>query len=437
MANGLAGLLGAIGTGVDALGGGVPSVYGGLLSEDELRAAKSRAQQDALAKMASALYAAGAPSRTPGGGTGQAIAQALQAGREGYQGALSGQLQEKMNQQKIQQALAAQKRQADVNQLIQGAFQQAQPGQRASMIGGAPYGADVPATPAKFDLQAIAPQLMQTAEGRQALQSLQGMMKPEMFSVAEGATQYARDPLTGQVRVVGSGAEKLTTDQRNYMAAKAGGFAGTFSDYMDKFGKKGTTISLGGDKALADTVGKDIGSMIGEATQQARVAMETISNAQNIESALDKAITGPAADARTTWLRIGQSLGVAGKDANDILANTQILVQGLAKAELQAAEAMKGQGQITENERLIIKRASAGTQNMSPPEIRASLIAIRKVAENKIKRHGDLLQQFKKLPNVQQYVPFYELPTYQQPVGATNQDPFQKALDEEAKKRGL
>lgn len=168
MANGLAGLLGAIGSGVDALGGGVPSVYGGLLSEEELRAAKSRAQQDALAKMASALYAAGAPSRTPGGGTGQAIAQALQAGREGYQGALSGQLQEKMAQQKIQQALAAQKRTADVNQLIQGAFQQAQPAQ-----------------PAKFDLQAISPQLMTTAEGRTALQSLQGMMKPEYKAVGD------------------------------------------------------------------------------------------------------------------------------------------------------------------------------------------------------------------------------------------------------------
>lgn len=221
MANGLAGLLGAIGSGVDAIGGGVPSVYGGLLSEEELRAAKSRAQQDALAKMASAFYAAGAPRSTPGGGTGQAIAQALQAGREGYQGALSGQLQEKMAQQKIQQALAAQKRTANVNQLIQGAFQQAQPAQKATMIGGAPYGMDTPAQPAKFDLQAIAPQLMATAEGRQALQSLQGMMKPESFTLAEGAVQYERDPLTGQVRQVAAGAPKTTKPVLSDYLAKA------------------------------------------------------------------------------------------------------------------------------------------------------------------------------------------------------------------------
>lgn len=213
MANGLAGLLGAIGTGVDALGGGVPSVYGGLLSEDELRAAKSRAQQDALAKMASALYAAGAPSRTPGGGTGQAIAQALQAGREGYQGALSGQLQEKMAQQKIQQALAAQKRTADVNQLIQGAFQQAQPAQKAPMIGGAPYGMDTPAQPAKFDFQAIAPQLMTTAEGRAALQSLQGMMKPEYKAVGDQLFEIPQFGLDGAPKLVGGvGKKTLSPD---------------------------------------------------------------------------------------------------------------------------------------------------------------------------------------------------------------------------------
>jgi hypothetical protein len=44
----------------------------------------------------------------------------------------------------------------------------------------------MPATPARFDLQAIAPQLMQTAEGRAALSDLmnaQKAMRPEMFSL--------------------------------------------------------------------------------------------------------------------------------------------------------------------------------------------------------------------------------------------------------------
>jgi hypothetical protein len=299
----------------------------------------------------------------------------------------------------------------------------------------------MPATPARFDLQAIAPQLMQTAEGRAALGELMGAqkaMRPEMFSLAEGATQFERDPMTGEVRQVGAGASKESPAYRDYQRATSdGSFKGSFLDYQLALKKAGATnVSVGGDKALSSTVGKDIGSMIGIATEQATVARETLDNADRIYSALDKAIVGPAADTRTVLLRVGQSLGVAGKDADEILANTAVLVQGLANGELQAAAAMKGQGQITENERLIIKRASAGTQNMSATEIKAALMAIRKVAQNKIKRHDTLYNQFKQLDGMEKYAPFYALPPYQPSAGG-NVDPFQQILDEEARRRGL
>jgi hypothetical protein len=440
-------LLDIYGKASDVLFGEVPQIYTGLLSADELNAAKARARSNALAQMANAFYAAAAPKdvRTS---TGQAITSALQAGQGGFESAIKSQLQEKLTQQKLQQTLESQKRAKEAQDKIKAAFRPAQAGQAAQpapYLAGAPYGKatpEIPATPARFDLQAIAPELMLYPEGRAALNELLGAqkaMRPEMFSLAEGATQFERDPMTGEVRQVGAGAQKIPEQQRLYEFAKTpagGNFKGTFEQFKALSAPK-TTINMGGEKALADTVGKDIGSMLGPATEQARVAMETITNAGNIESALDKAITGPAADARTTLLRVGQSLGIAGKDANEILANTQILVQGLAKAELQAAEAMKGQGQITENERAIIKKASAGTQNMTPAEIKASLIAIRKVAENKIKRQQTLLQQFRKLPNVEQYAPFYELPAYTPTMGGSTQNSLQQMLDEEAKKRGL
>lgn len=435
-------IMGLLGRAGESIGGGTPSIYGGLLSEDELRAAKNRASTKALFDLSAAMAEAGRPQSGRPINTFGALAKGLSAAQQGYQSTLQQQAKEKMAMQEMQRQLESQKRAANVQKLIGGAFQPAQAAQQPAMIGGAPYGMETPATPARFDLQAIAPQLMQTAEGRAALSDLmnaQKAMRPEMFSLAEGATQFERDPMTGEVRQVGAGAQKMPEQQRLYEFAKTpagGNFKGTFEQFKALSAPR-TTINMGGDKALADTVGKDIGSMMGPATEQARVAMETITNAGNIESALDKAITGPAADVRTTLLRVGQSLGVAGKDANEILANTQILVQGLAKSELQAAEAMKGQGQITENERAIIKKASAGTQNMTPAEIKASLIAIRKVAENKIKRQQTLLQQFKSLPNVEKYAPFYELPAYTPTMGGSTQNSLQQMLDEEAKKRGL
>ena len=434
-------IMGLLGRAGESIGGGTSGIYTGLLSEDELRAAKNRAATKALFDLSASMAEAGRPQAGRPMSTFGALAKGLSAAQEGYQGTLQQQAKEKLAANELAQKLASQKRTAEAQRLAQGIFTPATPAQPAPYLAGAPYGKATPAQPGGFNQEAIQ-QLMTTSEGRAALQEIMGArkaMQPEMFDLAEGTVRFGVDPFTNAITQVASGATKMSNLEREYAYAKTpqgGGYTGTFEQFKAISAPK-TTLMMGGDKALADTVGKDIGSMIGGATEQARVARETIDNASNIESALSKAITGPAADTRTILLRVGQSLGVAGKDANEILANTQVLVQGLAKAELQAAEAMKGQGQITENERLIIKRASAGTQDMTPAEIRASLIAIRKVAENKIKRHGTLLEQFRKLPNVEKYVPFYELPAYTPTMGGSTQNSLQQMLDEEAKKRGI
>lgn len=233
-------LLDFLGKTSDAVFGTVPNVYSGLLSEDDLRAVKSRAQIDALTDMANAFYTAG----EKGTNTGRALLQGLSAGRGGFDEALKGQAQEKLNQQKIQQALQGQKRAAEAQNLLSGAFQPAQPANVPMMNGVQAQGPVMPATPAQFNLESIAPQLMQTAEGRAALADVMGAqkaMRPEMFTLAEGATQYERDPITGEVRQVGAGATKtnLTSDYKNYQAAQAQGFQGSFMDYQKALKRAG------------------------------------------------------------------------------------------------------------------------------------------------------------------------------------------------------
>jgi hypothetical protein len=233
-------LLDFLGKTSDAVLGTVPNVYSGLLSDDELRAAKSRAQSDALANMANAFYAAG----EKGTGTGRALLQGLSAGRGGFDEALKGQVQEKINQQKIQQALQGQKRAAEAQSLLGGAFQPAQPANVPMMNGMQAQGPVMPATPAQFNLESVAPQLMRTAEGRAALADVMGAqkaMRPEMFTLTEGATQFERDPMTGEVRQVGTGASKsnLTSDYKNYQSAQAQGFKGSFMDYQTSLKKAG------------------------------------------------------------------------------------------------------------------------------------------------------------------------------------------------------
>jgi hypothetical protein len=187
-----------------------------------------------------------------------------------------------------------------------------------------------------------------------------------------------------------------------------------------------------GDKTRTVEINKDIVAEMGSLTAQARAAKETLMNVDRVLPALDKAITGPLADYRTTLTRVGQYMGIAGKDANEILSNTQNVVQGLAQQELNAASYTKGQGTLTGPEREMLKRSAAGDQNMSAAELRTALIAAQKMAQYRIGEQQQYLSKFSALPGSEQYVPFYTVTPYQ-PAGSGNA--AQSAIDAELARR--
>ena len=286
-------LLDLLGKTSDAVLGTVPNVYSGLLSEDELRAAKSRAQSDALANMANAFYAAG----EKGTGTGRALLQGLSAGRGGFDEALKGQVQEKMNQQKIQQALQGQKRAAEAQSLLSGAFQPAQPANVPMMNGVQAQGPVMPATPAQFNLESIAPQLMQTAEGRAALADVIGAqkaMRPEMFTLAEGAKQFARDA-SGNVVEVAAGAPKQTKID----------LSSSFADAVDRLGleRKKANQYTEQELALINAKAKEI-----DKAKKAETTIKPPSDAQILAGGFADRMT--AAQALTSALESQAPVGV-------------------------------------------------------------------------------------------------------------------------------
>jgi hypothetical protein len=137
-----------------------------------------------------------------------------------------------------QEALA---RQSVINRAVAGAYQPARQAQElyGEDIMGQQVGEGViPARAAGLDLQSLAPVLMASPEGRKTLAELvesQKAMRPETFSLAEGAQQFERDPFTGQVRQVASGAPKrepTPAEIQGYNLAKSQGFEGSFLDYQ-------------------------------------------------------------------------------------------------------------------------------------------------------------------------------------------------------------
>ena len=207
---------------------------------------------------------------------------------------------------------------------------------------------------------------------------------------------------------------------------------GQVGDYRQQIAPKTDVRVNTGEKVRAGEINKDIVAQMGDFTSQARSANDTLMNVDRMLPALQGAITGPLADSRTTLIRVGQQLGVVGKDANDVLAKTQILVQGLAQQELAAAGQMKGQGAITAPERELLRRAAVGDQSLSAVELKTALETAQKVARYRIAQHQEYLSKFSALPGSEQYVPFYTVTPYQ-PAGAAT--PMQSGIDAELAKR--
>ena len=71
---------------------------------------------------------------------------------------------------------------------------------------------------------------------------------------------------------------------------------------------------------------------------------------------------------------------------------------------------MKGQGQITENERAILKKAEAGEISaMTKPELQAFIGAIRKTARARIATHQRNIQQLGSDPQAATILPYLQI----------------------------
>ena len=198
----MAGLLDIFGTsGADTMG---------LLGMSQADIARNRedAQAQALYALAGRLF--------QGGNTGQSIVEGLQQGQKAYRGGMQETLQSQLQNVQLadmirkrkqeQQALAEQQR---IQGVLQGAVTKPQE----------IYGEDIMGqrvgegmTAPRFDLQKAMPQLMSSPEGRRALGELvasEKAMRPDTFSLAEGATQFERDPFTGETKAVATGAQKV------------------------------------------------------------------------------------------------------------------------------------------------------------------------------------------------------------------------------------
>lgn len=156
-----------------------------------------------------------------------------------------------------------------------------------------------------------------------------------------------------------------------------------------------TNINTGGGK-LSDVLSTNAANQLDASYTQASAALGTLNTVNNVRPLLEQELfSGPLSQSAMFVSRLGQSLGVGGESSQEMLQNTVVAMQGLAEFELLAAQAMRGQGAITENERALIRRASAGDLGtMTQGEVKELMGALEKTAKYRIESHQNRLAQY-------------------------------------------
>lgn len=227
---------------------------------------------------------------------------------------------------------------------------------------------------------------------------------------ANGLVSMNQD--TGEVRDTGVG-NAPPAEVAAYQAAQAQGFKGTFFDYKKQLAQAGSTrvtmtptIKVG--NTLAEDVTKHIANRAMEGLDAADTGVDSLNTVDQIRKNVGDAITGPLAQQRTLVARIKSTIGLGDKATEAQLAATRKTVQGLANMELEAAKSMKGQGQITEAERDILRRAASGDQSMSREEILAATEAAERLARTRISQGQKNANVIKSIPSFEPIFPLID-----------------------------
>jgi hypothetical protein len=408
--------------------------------------------QSTLSAAAALLQASGrGPQRI---GLGQALGSALQAGQGAYEKGTAGAFQNLLLGAKLKGIQEENAGNEAYRKLFAGPTETPLTSAQAALA--APVSAAGPVGPTMARAQLAAQMPAPTAApgivgslNPEMRQILGGMTRkegqPELLKIGMAQTEFGKpEPMVvnGQVKMMQfnklgqsreyTGAtpyEAQSPDIRAVEYISGTTLAGTgpagigqVGQYRQQIAPK-TQVDVklpAGNQQFVAGVGGDISKTLSEMTAGARSANDTLKNIDQMLPALDKAIVGPAADYRTAMLRIGQQLGVAGADANEQLANTRIVVQGLAQRELDEAAQMRGQGGLTEGERAILRRAAAGDQTLSAAEIRQALSTAQRVAKGRLATQQDYLQRAQKIQGFEQFAPMYEVTLYSGGGGGGN-----------------
>ena len=296
-----------------------------------------------------------------------------------------------------------------------------------------------PGTPAGFDMQGYAQAMMgvNPAKGMQIMQALQkevpvDKIDPKAFTPASLAKfaqsrNYGdlvpRDKMEVSEGVVYNpydstmAGRTLPNPNKPFQLGADGSIVPNRAYQQYELSKASagaarTNVSVNTEKSFLNEIAGGLGKQVDSSLAQARGASDSLRTIGQLSDVLNsgKVMAGPATKPAMLLTQLGSQLGLAGKDANETLQKTRAAMQQMAQLELDAAGQMKGQGQITENERDIIRRAASGDISMTLPELKTLTASLEKTARYRIERHNANVQPLLANPNAAALAPFLTVP---------------------------
>lgn len=243
------------------------------------------------------------------------------------------------------------------------------------------------------------PTIMNGPDGRQTVmldkaggvhQLSGGLSKPEEISNVNGVatalqaqqpgTMLAQDPSALVIRdPTGHFAQNIPAIQAKTQIAKAG--APSIS----------TVLNNNMDKAIDPVIAQDLQ----KTRENADAAVQMLPDISRAREALKKGvITGYGANVRLDLARFGQFLGVTGKNENEVIANSQVLLQSLGRQMLPILQALRP---ASDTDVKTAQMMSGGDLNLTPQAIQSAIDSAEKAAYTAIDRHNKKVDNISRL----------------------------------------
>jgi len=247
----------------------------------------------------------------------------------------------------------------------------------------------------------------------------QGMEMLKGIKLGEGESIQRMNLGTGKMESVATGGAKmpdtiktaamtlgLPTDSSTWTPAQV---QAVNNQVMALKRAGGTNVSI--TQSTGKSLAGEVGPILKESVAQTQGAYSTIDAADKVLTALEtnNLITGTGANQRIQLGRIASTLGFAGKDEAQKLANTTQAVQGLAGLVLAGRRQMRGEGAITGSESQLAERAMSGQIDFTPAELVSLANAAKRVGQYQIQTHNQRLDAMKADPELKALVPFYSV----------------------------